>query len=124
MGVTWAADSATVYYTTVDEAWRPDTVWRHHLGVEGPAEQVFTEPDERFWVAVGRTRSDAYIVIAAGSAITSEVRMADASDPDAEFTVVLPRRDGVEYLRRARRHRRPGPFPDPVQRRGPELHSR
>lgn len=97
MGVTWAADSATVYYTTVDEAWRPDTVWRHHLGVEGPAEQVFTEPDERFWVAVGRTRSDAYIVIAAGSAITSEVRMADASDPDAEFTVVLPRRDGVEY---------------------------
>lgn len=96
-GVTWAADSATVYYTTVDEAWRPDTVWRHHLGAEGPAEQVFTEPDERFWVAVGRTRSDAYIVIAAGSAITSEVRLADAADPDAEFTVVLPRRDGIEY---------------------------
>jgi oligopeptidase B len=87
-GVTWAADSATVYYTTVDEAWRPDTVWRHHLGAEGPAEQVFTEPDERFWVAVGRTRSNAYIVIAAGSSITSEVSLADASDPDAEFEVV------------------------------------
>lgn len=97
VGVTWAADSATVYYTTVDEAWRPDTVWRHHLGVKGPDEQVFTEPDERFWVAVGRTRSDAYIVIAAGSAITSEVRLADASDPNAEFSVVLPRRDGIEY---------------------------
>ncbi|HXA11866.1 MAG TPA: oligopeptidase B, partial [Mycobacterium sp.] len=25
-GVTWAADSQTVYYVTVDEAWRPDTV--------------------------------------------------------------------------------------------------
>jgi oligopeptidase B len=96
-GVTWAADSATVYYTTVDEAWRPDTVWRHHLGEGDSAEQVFTEPDERFWVAVGRTRSNAYIVIAAGSSITSEVRLADASDPDAVFTVVLPRRDGVEY---------------------------
>jgi len=96
-GVTWAADSSCVYYTTVDEAWRPDTVWRHRLGTEGPAEQVFTEPDERFWVAVGRTRSNAYIVIAAGSSITSEVRMADASDPEAEFAVVLPRREGVEY---------------------------
>jgi len=96
-GVTWAADSACVYYTTVDEAWRPDTVWRHRHGADGPAEQVFTEPDERFWVAVGRTRSNAYIVIAAGSAITSEVRLADASDPQAEFTTVLPRRDGVEY---------------------------
>lgn len=96
-GVTWAADSATVYYTTVDAAWRPDTVWRHHLGAGDEVERVFTEPDERFWVAVGRTRSNAYIVIAAGSSITSEVRMGDASDPDAEFTIVLPRRDGVEY---------------------------
>ena len=96
-GVTWAADSACVYYTTVDESWRPDTVWRHRLGAQGHDEQVFTEPDERFWVAVGRTRSNAYIVIAAGSAITSEVRLADASDPQAEFTTVLPRRDGVEY---------------------------
>ena len=96
-GVTWAADSATVYYTTVDEAWRPDTVWRHRLGAGGHDEQVFTEPDERFFVAVGRTRSDAYIVIAAGSSVTSEVRVGDAADPRAEFTTVLPRRDGIEY---------------------------
>ena len=46
---------------------------------------------------MGRTRSNAYIVIVAGSAITSEVRIADAHDPEAEFTTVLPRRDGVEY---------------------------
>lgn len=96
-GITWATDSATVYYTTVDEAWRPDTVWRHRLGHTGPDEQVFTEPDERFWVAVGRMRSNAFIVIAAGSAITSEVRVADAADPEAQFRIVLPRRDGVEY---------------------------
>ena len=95
--VSWAADSATVYYTTVDEAWRPDTVWRHRLGAPGPDEQVFHEPDERFWVALGRTRSDMFMVIAAASAVTSEVLVADAADPQAEFAVVLPRRDGVEY---------------------------
>ncbi|GAB3011879.1 S9 family peptidase [Mycobacterium bourgelatii] len=96
-GVTWAADNRTVYYITVDEAWRPDTVWRYRLGGQNESEQVYHEPDERFWLAVGRTRSDAYIFIAAGSSITSEVRYADSTDPQAQFTVVLPRRDGVEY---------------------------
>jgi oligopeptidase B len=96
-GVTWATDNRTVYYVTVDAAWRPDTVWRYRIGAGQPAEQVYHEEDERFWLSVGRTRSDAYVLIAAGSAITSEVRYADAADPQAEFTVVLPRRDGVEY---------------------------
>jgi oligopeptidase B len=96
-GVTWAADSQTVYYVTVDEAWRPDTVWRYRLGSGTLAEQVYHEPDERFWLAVGRTRSDAYILIAAGSAITSEIRYGDAADHEAQFTTVLPRREGVEY---------------------------
>jgi len=96
-GVTWAADNQTVYYVTVDEAWRPDTVWRYRLGSGTPAEQVYHEPDERFWLAVGRTRSDAYILIAAGSAITSEIRYGAAADHEAQFTTVLPRREGVEY---------------------------
>ncbi|MGV0626511.1 S9 family peptidase [Mycolicibacter minnesotensis] len=96
-GVTWATDNRTVYYVTVDDAWRPDTVWRHRLGSTEPAEQVYREDDERFWVSVGRTRSDSYLLIASGSSITSEVRYADAADPRAEFTVVLPRREGVEY---------------------------
>ena len=96
-GVTWAADNRTVYYTTLDEARRPDKVWRYRLGSGEPSEQVYHETDERFWLAVGLTRSEDYVVIAAGSAITSEVRYADSADPAAEFTLVLPRRDGVEY---------------------------
>lgn len=96
-GLTWAADSATVYFTTVNEAWRPDTVWRHRLGSTEPDERVFTEPDERYWIAVARTRSNAYIVIVVGSSVTSEVLIGDASDPNTEFASVLPRRDGVEY---------------------------
>ncbi|MGV0716245.1 S9 family peptidase [Mycolicibacterium sp. XJ662] len=96
-GVTWAADNRTVYYTTVDEAWRPDTVWRHRIGSGLPAQRAYHEPDERFWLAVGRTRSDKYILIAAGSAVTSEMRYADASDAQAEFATVWPRRELVEY---------------------------
>lgn len=96
-GATWAADNRTVYYVTVDDAWRPDTVWRHRLGAGLPAERVYHEADERYWVAVGRTRSNKYLIIAAGSAITSEMRYADAAESDADFMIVWPRRDSVEY---------------------------
>jgi oligopeptidase B len=96
-GATWAADNRTVYYITVDAAWRPDTVWRYRLGSGESSEQVYHETDERFWLGVGRTRSNTYVLIGAGSSVTSEVRYADAADPNAQFTIVLPRRDGVEY---------------------------
>ena len=96
-GVTWAADNRTVYYLTLDEAHRPDTVWRYRIGSGEPSELVYHEADERFWLGVGLTRSEAYVVIAAGSSITSEFRYADSADSHAQFTVVLPRREGVEY---------------------------
>ncbi len=96
-GGTWAADNRTVYYLTLDAAHRPDKVWRYRLGFGDPAELVHHEADERFWLGVGLTRSKAYVLLNAASAITSEWRYADASDPDAGFTVVLPRREGVDY---------------------------
>ncbi|HEV7182982.1 MAG TPA: oligopeptidase B, partial [Leifsonia sp.] len=89
-----------VFYTTVDDAWRPDTVWRHPVGAgpEGaPDVQVFHEPDERYWVGVGLTRSRRYLVIEAGSSITSEAWLLPSEDPTGEFTVVWPREEGVEY---------------------------
>ncbi|MBW0016758.1 MAG: S9 family peptidase [Mycobacterium sp.] len=96
-GATWAADNRTVYYVTLDAAHRPDTVWRHRLGSGEEAEQVYREADERFFINVWSSRSEAYIFIAAGSSLTSEYRYADSNDPNAQFNVVLPRREGVEY---------------------------
>ena len=87
-----------LFYTTVDDAWRPDKVWRHRLGTDRSDDVVVHhEADERFWVSVGRTRSDRYLVIGVGSKITSEYRILDADDPTGEFRVVAPRRQGVEY---------------------------
>ncbi|QAY72518.1 S9 family peptidase [Agromyces protaetiae] len=97
-GATFDPTGRYVYYATVDEAWRPDTIWRHEVGTEASADvQVFTDPDERFWLGVGLTRSRKYVVIEAGSNITSETWLLDADDPMGEFTVVWPRKDGVEY---------------------------
>ena len=97
-GAAWANDSRTVYYTVQDDAHRPHQVWRHRLGTD-PDEDVLVlqEDDERFWMGVGRTRSDAFVVIALGSSITSELHLLDADDPQAAPRVVAPREQGVEY---------------------------
>lgn len=96
--VVWAADSATVYYTVQDEAQRPHQVWRHRLGTD-PAddELLLTEDDERFYVGLGRTRTDAFVVISIDSKVTSEAWLVDAHDARAEPRVVAPREPGVEY---------------------------
>ncbi|MCU1542363.1 MAG: oligopeptidase [Microbacteriaceae bacterium] len=97
-GATFDATGSFVFYTTVDEAWRPDTVWRHEVGTPAASDaSVFHEPDERYWVGVGLTRSRRYLEIELGSKITSEAHLLDASDPTGEFAVVWPRREGVEY---------------------------
>ncbi|GAA3020973.1 S9 family peptidase [Streptosporangium longisporum] len=97
-GGAWSADGTSFFYTTVDEAWRPNQVHRHAIG--SPAADdvlVHEEIDERFWVGIGLSRSEHYLILSAGSKITSEVRLLEADDPAGEFRVVRPRETGVEY---------------------------
>ncbi|MGW5686377.1 S9 family peptidase [Nonomuraea sp. NPDC003754] len=97
-GGAWSADGTTFFYTRVDDAWRPYQVHRHVLGTDAADDVlVYEESDERFWVGIGLTRSEKYLVLGAGSKITSEVRILDAEDPTGEFRVVRPRVTGVEY---------------------------
>ncbi|WP_434811747.1 S9 family peptidase [Microbacterium sp. bgisy189] len=97
-GATLSPDGRFVVYTTVDDAWRPDTVWLHELGADpAAAQQLFHEPDERYWVGAGFTRSERYLVIETGSSITSEEFLVPADDLRAEPRSVWPRVEGVEY---------------------------
>ncbi|GAA4571931.1 S9 family peptidase [Planotetraspora kaengkrachanensis] len=95
-GGAWSADGSTFFYSTIDDAWRPYRIYRHTLGSDDDV-IVYQEDDERFWVGIGLTRSQRYLIVSAGSKITSEVRVLDADDPTGEFTLVRPRRTGVEY---------------------------
>ncbi len=97
-GSAWSADGSSLFYITVDDAWRPNRVWRHTVGQPATSDVlVYEEADERFWVGVGLTRSERFIVIDANSKITSEVRVIAADDPTAEPAVVRERVQGVEY---------------------------
>ncbi|MGD8149670.1 S9 family peptidase [Ornithinimicrobium sp. Y1694] len=97
-GTAWSADGTHIFYTRVDDAWRPHEVWRHEVGT--PAEHdvlVHHEEDERFWMGIGTSRDDRHVVIMLGSKNTSETRLLSADDPTGEFRVVAPRTEGLEY---------------------------
>ena len=120
-GSAWSLDGSALFYLTVDDAWRPYRVWRHTVGTPAADDViVFEEADERFWVGVGLTRSERYLVIIDGvSKLTSEVWLLDAGDPTASRGSW--RRGGrasstPSSTRPSRRIRRPAA--DPAQRPG------
>ncbi|PCC48559.1 S9 family peptidase [Brevibacterium aurantiacum] len=87
-----------VFYTTVDEAWRPEKVWRHVVGTDSSDDVcIFHEPDERFFVGSGFSRSGKYMFVVTGSKTTTGFWSLKADDLDAAPQVVWPRVDGVEY---------------------------
>ena len=97
-GVTWAPDGASFFYVTVDDSWRSDKVWRHHLGTaQADDELIWHEEDERFFVGVGRTRSQRFVMVGAGSKTTSEVHLLDFATPNPELVCFAPRREGLDY---------------------------
>jgi oligopeptidase B len=96
-GAAWAQNSH-LFYTRADEAWRPYLVLRHRLGTDPATDvEIYSEADERFWLGVETSRDEEWLIIAAGSKLTSEYRLLATSDPEGEPRVVTPRRQGVEY---------------------------
>ncbi|HEY4356652.1 MAG TPA: S9 family peptidase [Acidobacteriaceae bacterium] len=94
----WAADSATLFYTTEDEQTkRQDQLWRRSVGSAEPGALVFEEKDERFNLGVGKTRDRKYLLLESGSHTTSETSSLDAADPLGTFTLIAERVDDEEY---------------------------
>ncbi|WP_323101514.1 S9 family peptidase [Intrasporangium sp. YIM S08009] len=94
----WSLDGRYLFYTRVDDAWRPHQVWRHEVGTDADGDVlVHEETDERFYIGVGASRDDRWVIIAIGSKTTSEFRLLDAATPLDTPRVVAERRQGVEY---------------------------
>jgi oligopeptidase B len=94
----WSADGEVLFYTRPDAALRPWQIWRHQVG-QPPNDDVlvFQEDDERFFVGVGATRSERFIVISCDSKVTSEAHVIDARRPSERPRLIEGRRQGVEY---------------------------
>ncbi len=94
----WADDNKTFFYIENDpETLLSKRVRKHVVGTDPKADPVvYEEADDTFYMGIGRTRDDAYIVIALDSTVSNETRYAPASDP-AQFKVLAPRERDVEY---------------------------
>ena len=96
--VAWANDDKTIFYTVEDPTTkRQFQLYRHTAGTNGSDKLIYEEKDERFNVETAKTRSKAYIFLIAGSHTTTEARYIPADQPTAEFKVLEPRKQDVEY---------------------------
>jgi oligopeptidase B len=96
--VVWANDNKTIFYTVEDDTTkRQYQVYRHTAGTSGSDKLAYEEKDEKFDVYAGKTRSKAYILLFSASHTTSEVRYIPAGEPAAEWKVMQPRKQDMEY---------------------------
>ena len=92
----WCSDNEQFFYVTEDEAKRPNRLLLHRLG---RSEDLFfyEEGDELYRLHVERTLSRRLIVITSSSSTTTEVRLADPANPEADLRTLLEREEGHEY---------------------------
>jgi oligopeptidase B len=94
--VVWAADNATLFYTTEDHAKRSYRLYRHRLGSTADV-LIYEEKDELYRVFAGRSRSKAYLFLGSASLTTTEIRCLPAAEPEGEWQLVAAREPEHEY---------------------------
>ena len=94
--MTWANDSLTLFFGELDDTHRPHKLYRYRLDGTA-AEEVFHEPDGRFFLHCYRSSSERQLLLSLGSKTTSEVWALDAEQPQQAFACLAPRVEGHEY---------------------------
>ncbi len=94
--IAWAADPATLFYVTEDDAKRAYRLWRHRLGERDDA-LLWEEDDELFRLGVWRSRSRALVLCASRSFTTTEHRYLPADRVDGQWRTILAREKDHEY---------------------------
>jgi oligopeptidase B len=97
--VAWANDNATFFYTVKNEiTLLSEHIDRHILGTPQTDDvRVYTEKDDSFYIGVGRSKSDKYIIIYNSSTLVSDYYILNANDPLGKFRQFSPRETEHEY---------------------------
>lgn len=94
----WAGDNRSLFYTEGDETDRSWRVKCHLLGTpSGDDRIIYEEPETRFSVDIGSTKSQRFLLIVSRSKDTEETLLVPLANPAAEPQVVVPRREGLRY---------------------------
>ncbi|MGB3340080.1 MAG: S9 family peptidase [bacterium] len=96
--IAWSNDNKTLFYTTLDNAKRPDKLYRHILSNDQTQdEMVYHEPDDLFWLGISRTKDGKYLLMDMGSHTTTETHYLRADKPNEKFRLLYPRMQDIEY---------------------------
>lgn len=97
--IAWSADSQHLFVVENDPVTLLSTkVFRHQLGQD--AEQralVYEEQDNSFFMGVGNTRDQRYVVIGVSSTVSNEYWVLDATTPQGELQLIAPRQRDFKY---------------------------
>lgn len=91
-GLAFSPDSSTVYYTVVDETWRPNQIRAHRLGTDASEDQlIFEENDPGMWLGFDLSPDRKTLMISSGNSEYSETSMLDLTDGNATVQLLVPR---------------------------------
>ena len=98
-GGAWANDNKTFFYTTKNKvSLLSEKIYRHTLGKDHAEDElVYEEKDPSFYIGVGKSKSDEYIIIYTGSTLTTDYHILHADDPNGNFKQFTAREEGLEY---------------------------
>ncbi|MBT1001264.1 S9 family peptidase [Paenarthrobacter sp. DKR-5] len=97
-GIAFSPDGRRLFYTVVDDSWRPYQVKAHTLGT--PVEDdvvLYQEDDVAMWTGFELSADRMSLVVSIGCSEYSETRVLDLADPAAELLTVIPRDARILY---------------------------
>ncbi len=91
-GLAFSPDSSTVFYTVVDETWRPHQIRAHKIGSSAAEDAViFQEDDPGMWLGFELSPDRTKLMISSGNSEYSETSVLDLLDPQAGIQLLVPR---------------------------------
>lgn len=97
-GVAFSPDGTELFYTVVDDSWRPYQIKSHVLGTAAEQDTVlYQEDDLGMWTGFDLSADRTLLLISVGCSEYSETHILDFNDRDAGLSMVIPRAERVLY---------------------------
>ena len=97
--IAWSADSKQLFFVEKDkQTLLGNKVRRHTLGQDvGKTELLYEEKDTSFYMGVGNTDDQQYVMIWLGSTVSNEMLVLKSSDKSGKFKSIAPRQRDFKY---------------------------
>ncbi|RNL57385.1 S9 family peptidase [Arthrobacter oryzae] len=97
-GIAFSPDGTRVFYTVVDDAWRPHQVKAHVLGTPvSDDEVIYQEDDVAMWLGFDLSADRRHLVLGIGCSEFSETRLLRFDAPGAGLQTVISRDERILY---------------------------